>query len=291
MVELISIIQQSYQTLFIFAKLFMLSSSEIEIILNDLLTLHGYDFTYYSKESLSRRINKIYRLEAFQSFVDFRNKIKHDLKYIDHLINRLTVNVTEMFRDPEFYLTIRNEVLPKLAEQSHLKIWHAGCSSGEEVYSMAIILQECGLLEKTTLYATDINVKVLEKASAGTYSLNLLSLYETKYKLAGGKSNFTEYYEITSGGGKMVPSIGKQIVFSHHNLAMDAYFNKFDIILCRNVLIYFDKPLQTKVLNLFDMCLNPCSYLALGEKETIRFTSIENKYSSIGAGKIWKKLR
>lgn len=291
MVELIRAIQQSYQTLFIFAKYFMLSFNEIEIVLDDLLTLHGYDFTYYSKESLLRRINKIYRLEAFKSFVDFRNKIKYDSNYIDHLINRMTVNVTEMFRDPEFYLSLRNEVLPHLAQQSHIKIWHAGCSTGEEVYSMAIILHECGLLEKTTLYATDINLKVLEKASAGTYSLSLLSLYETKYKLSGGTNNFTDYYEVTSSGGKLIPSLGKQMVYSHHNLAMDAYFNKFDIILCRNVLIYFDKPLQTKVLNLFDMCLNPSSFLALGEKETIRFTSIENKYASIGAGKIWKKLR
>ncbi len=267
----------------------MLTNNEIDLLIEDLLTLHGYDFTYYSKESLTRRLNKIFRLEGYSSFNEFRDKIKFDALYIDHLINRMTVNVTEMFRDPSFFLKLKEEVLPKLANRQAIKIWHAGCSSGEEVYSMAILLHELDLLKKTTIYATDINLKVLEKAKAGIFSSNLMLLYETKYKLSGGTKNLTSYYTNTEGGEKLNSMFSERMVFLHHNLAMDAYFNKFDLIVCRNVIIYFDKLLQEKVLSLFDMCLNPDSFLALGEKETIRFSNIEKKYMSIGPEKVWKK--
>lgn len=268
----------------------MLKNEDINRLLTDLLGIYGYDFTYYSKESLSRRLNKIYNREGFKSFEEFRNKILLDADYIEHLVNRITVNTTEMFRDTNFFKDLREHVLPIIANRPQIKIWHAGCSSGEEVYSMAILLHECGLLHKSTLFASDINLRSLEKARLGVFPLSLLQLYEHKYIAAGGTGNFSEYYNVCLPGGKMDAMFREKIVFTHHNLATDAYFGKFDVIVCRNVVIYFEKKLQYKAFRLFNLSLSPGSFLALGEKETIRFSPIEDKYTQLGTERIWKKI-
>lgn len=267
----------------------MLNDEDIDRILSELLHTHGYDFTFYSRESLKRRLNKLYRLEKYSSPEVYLHKIHNDPSYIEHLVNRITVSVTEMFRDAEFFAELRSKVLPELAHRKQIKIWHAGCSSGEEVYSMAILLQEAGLLERSTLYGTDINRRVLDKAGQGAYPLSLLRLYENKYLASGGQHSLTDYYKPQGEQGVFHHSIRKHMLFSEHNLATHTGIEQTDLILCRNVVIYFDRELQRRVIELFDHCLLADSFLALGEKESIAVSSIAKTYQSLGKQKIWKK--
>jgi chemotaxis protein methyltransferase CheR len=172
----------------------MIRDEEVEILLADMLDTYGYDFHDYSKASLKRRIDRLFTLDKFPSFAEFRYRIKNDEAYLKRFVEEITVNVTEMFRDPSFYQTLQKEVLPKLATYPLIRIWHAGCSTGEEVYSMAILLHEAGLLQKSLLYATDINPDVLEKAKEGIFPLSQMKQYSENYLAAGGKSAFSEYY-------------------------------------------------------------------------------------------------
>jgi chemotaxis protein methyltransferase CheR len=267
----------------------MLNNTEINILLRDLLELYYYDFTYYSRDSFTRRVNRLFKLEKFQSFEEFRNKLKSDKTYIDHFIDRITVNVTEMFRDTNFFKELRSRVIPELAYRPNIKVWHAGCSTGEEVYSFAILLHEAGLLQKSEIYATDINPHVLTKARAGLFPISLMQLYAKNYLLTGGEKEFSSYYTTTPLGEQFDEIFSSRMTFSSHSLASDGFFNRFDLIICRNVLIYFDKELQTRAFQLFDISMAPNSFLALGEKETIKFSSISNKYTQFGPEKIWKK--
>lgn len=261
----------------------------IDLLINDVFELYGYDFTGYSMASLKRRISRLYALDKFPSFAEFRYKLKHDKDYFRRFIEEITVNVTEMFRDPTFYTALRNDLLPKLGTHPYIRIWHAGCSTGEEVYSMAIMLKEANLLSKSIIYATDINTNVLEKARTGIFPLSQMKLYSENYISAGGHSDFSSYYTANYEGAKFDESLKKQIVFSAHNLVSDSSFNEFHLIICRNVLIYFDKKLQDRVFHLFDKSLGLLSYLALGSKETIKFSPIHLHYKQIGKEKIWKK--
>jgi len=268
----------------------MLNDTEITTILKDLLDLYHYDFTYYSRESFKRRINRLYKLEKYQSFETFRYRISTDKNYIDHFIDRITVNVTEMFRDHNFFKALRKFVLPELSKRPQIRIWHAGCSTGEEVYSIAILLHEAGLLERSEIYATDINPQVLTKARSGTFPVSLTQLYAKNYILAGGEKNFSSYFTTTPFGEKFDERFGSRMMFLSHSLANDGYINRFDLILCRNVLIYFDKELQERAFDLFNASMGPNSFLALGEKETIKFSGIESKFKQIETEKIWRKL-
>lgn len=270
-------------------KLPMLSDTEINIILKDLLELYYYDFTYYSRESFKRRINRLFKLEKYQSFDQFRTKLRTDKNYIDHFIDRITVNVTEMFRDHNFFRELRAQILPELARRPVIRVWHAGCSTGEEVYSVAILLHEAGLLQKSEIFATDINPHVLTKARRGIFPVSLMQLYAKNYLLAGGEKDFTSYYSTTPQGEKFNDSFSSRMTFSSHSLASDGYINRFDLIVCRNVLIYFDKELQNRAFQLFDVSMGPNSFLALGEKETIKFSGIAAKFKQLGTEKIWKK--
>ncbi|WP_317898869.1 CheR family methyltransferase [Aurantibacillus circumpalustris] len=267
----------------------MLNDEEINIILKDLLELYYYDFNYYSRDSFKRRINRLFKLEKFQSFSEFRNRLRTDKSYIDHFIDRITVNVTEMFRDVNFFKELRKEVIPKLAKRPFIKVWHAGCSTGEEVYSVAILLHEAGLLEKSEIYATDINPHVLTKARAGIFPVSLMQLYSKNYSLSGGENNFNSYYTTTPLGEKFNNTFSSRMTFSSHSLANEGYIKHFDLIVCRNVLIYFDKALQERAFQLFNISMSPNSFLALGEKETIKFSGIALKYTQLGTEKIWKK--
>lgn len=267
----------------------MLNNKEINIILKDLLELYYYDFTYYSRDSFTRRINRLFKLEKFQSFEEFRDKLKSDKTYIDHFIDRITVNVTEMFRDTSFFKELKNRVIPELANRPKIKIWHAGCSTGEEVYSVAILLHEAGLLQKSEIHATDINPHVLTKARAGIFPISLMQLYAKNYLLIGGKNDFSTYYKTIPSGEKFNEFFSSRMTFSSHSLASDGFFNRFDLIICRNVLIYFDKELQSRAFQLFDISMGPNCFLALGEKETLKFSNIATKFSQFGSEKIWRK--
>jgi len=268
----------------------MLNDPDINIILKDLLDLYYYDFTYYSRESFKRRINRLYKLEKFQSFDEFRTKLRLDKNYIDHFIDRITVNVTEMFRDPNFYKALRHDIIPELARRPVIRVWHAGCSTGEEVYSVAILLHEAGLLEKSELHGTDINPHVLTKARAGIFPVSLTQIYKKNYLLAGGEKDFCSYFTTTPQGEKFSDAFGSRMTFSSHSLANEGYINRFDLIVCRNVLIYFETELQDRAFQLFDISMGTNSFLALGEKETIKFSKVAKKFKQLGAEKIWKKL-
>ncbi|MGN6617017.1 MAG: CheR family methyltransferase [Ilyomonas sp.] len=264
---------------------------QIEIIINDLLEIYGYDFSNYTRASLKRRINRLFSMDRFPSFAEFRYKVKSDKSYLNRVVEAISVNVTEMFRDPSFYKTIREQILNTLATYPHIRIWHAGCSTGEEVYSMAIMLEEAGILHKSLLYATDINPEVLAKARSGIFPLSAMKEYSENYILSGGKADFSNYYIAQYDRVRFDERFNSRMIFSTHNLVSDSSFNEFQLILCRNVLIYFDQYLQNRVLNLFDQSLESFGYLALGSKETLKFSSIVHKYRQIdNREKIWRKI-
>ena len=257
--------------------------------MNDLLETYGYDFTDYSKASLKRRINRLYSLDKFPSFAEFRFRIRKDEDYLKRFVEEITVNVTEMFRDPSFYKVLRSEVLPVLATYPLIRIWHAGCSTGEEVYSMAILLQEANLLHKSLLYATDINPDVLEKAKDGIFPLAPMKQYSENYIDGGGRMDFSTYYTTRYDRVKFDRNLSRNMIFATHNLVSDRSFNEFQLIICRNVMIYFDKVLQDKVLQLFHHSLDSLGFLALGSKETLRFWPMADQYKQWGKEKIWRK--
>jgi chemotaxis protein methyltransferase CheR len=213
-----------------------------------------------------------------------------DRDYFKRFVEEITVNVTEMFRDPLFYKTIREQVLPQLATKPFIRIWHAGCSTGEEVYSMAILLHEANLLRKSLIYATDINPEVLMKAKSGIFPLSYLRQYSENYILSGGRQDFSSYYSANYGSAKFNELLSERMIYSTHNLVSDGSFNEFHLIMCRNVFIYFDKNLQQRVFQLFDSSLETLGYLALGSKETLKFSSISPKYKQIDKEKLWRKI-
>lgn len=268
---------------------FAINDTQLEMLLSMVLDKWGYDFGEYSRASLKRRVNRLYMLDKFPSFAEFGYRVQNDSDYVKRFIEEVTVNVTEMFRDPLFYKSLRENIIPFLATHPLIRIWHAGCSTGEEVYSMAILLEEAGVLHKSLLYATDINPDVLAKASKGIFPLNAMKQYSENYVSSGGRKDFSEYYTANYNHAKFDESLSRKMIFSVHNLVSDRSFNSFQLILCRNVLIYFDKELQDKVLRLFDDSLDQLGYLALGSKETLRFTSISKKYVPAGKEKIWRK--
>ena len=269
----------------------MIEDIELETFINDVYEYYGFDLGGYSRASLKRRVSRIMNPDGFSSFYDFLSKVKYDADYYKRAIDELTVNVTEMFRDPSFYKVLRNEILPLLATKPFIRIWHAGCSSGEEVYSMAILLQEAGLLHKSILYATDINTKVLESAKKGIFPLRMMKDYSENYRDSGGQEDFSNYYIANYGNVKFSEDLIKKMVFSQHNLVSDTSFNEFDMIFCRNVLIYFDNELQTRVINLFDQSLAVLGFLALGTKETIKYSIAEGKYKQVKKEKLWRKIK
>lgn len=262
----------------------------MEMLLKDISHLYGYDFTQYSKASLKRRLNRICMLDKFTSFAELRHRLIHDSVYLSRFIEEITVNVTEMFRDPHFYATLRHHILPVLRTYPFIRIWVAGCSTGEEAYSLAILLKETDLFNKTLIYATDINPSVLEKASKGIFPLNQMKQYSRNYILSGGNRDFSSYYMSMYDVVKFNSDLSSKMIFSTHNLVSDSSFNEFQLILCRNVLIYFDKDLQNKVFKLFDDSLQPLGFLALGAKETLRFSNVEHRYKQWNEDKIWKKI-
>lgn len=269
----------------------MINDRELEVLINEMHEYYGYDFSGYSLASFKRRIDRLYNLDGFKSFTELLSKVRSDEEYFRRMVEEITVNVTEMFRDPLFYKTLRTELLPVLATKPFIRIWHAGCSTGEEVYSMAIILKEANLLHKSLLYATDLNPTVLETARKGVFPLRMMKQYSENYMASGGKQDFSHYYTALYGFAKFSEELSGKMVFSQHNLVSDRSFNEFDLILCRNVMIYFDKELQDRALELFDDSLAKLGYLALGTKETIKFSHLKQRYEQLNKEKIWKKIK
>ncbi|MDM1296402.1 protein-glutamate O-methyltransferase CheR [Sphingobacterium sp. N143] len=268
----------------------IIKDDEIDILLEDIYQRYGYDFMQYSRASIKRRINRIMTNDRFASFAELRFALKDNTEFLQHFIEEITVNLTEMFRDPLFFKQLREEVLPQLGTYPLIRIWVAGCSSGEEAYSIAILLKEAHILHKSLIYATDINPRVLEIAKKGIYPLRHIKSFSESYIESGGKEDFSNYYTANYDWVKFNAELKQKMILSAHNLVSDTSFNSFQLIICRNVLIYFNKELQERVFHLFDASLENLGYLALGSKETIRFSGIQHNYTAIGDQKIWKKL-
>ncbi|MBN3874419.1 MAG: protein-glutamate O-methyltransferase CheR [Nostoc sp.] len=268
-----------------------LEDIEIHLLLEGLYQYYGYDFRDYALSSLKRRIQGFMQLEGLANVSALQEQLLHNRAYLERFLLALTVNVTSMFRDPSFYNTFRNQVIPFLQTYPFIRIWHAGCSTGEEVYSMAILLQEEGLYHRCRIYATDMNEKVLQNAKSGIFSLKLMQEYTHLYLKAGGKKSFSEYYTAAYDNAIFRASLRENVVFAQHNLATDSSFNEFNVILCRNVLIYFNQVLQKRVHELFYNSLCTFGILGLGRQESIRFTPYEQYYEEIIKGeKIYKKI-
>ena len=268
-----------------------IGEAEAEELVAAIYDASGYDFSNYSTPSLYRRLQRFIDLKKINNLPDFIDQLHNDNILLNEFIEEITVNVTEMFRDPYFFNTIKKEVLPQLKELPSIKIWHAGCSTGEEPYSMAITLKEAGILDKSIIYATDINQTVLQTAAKGKYSIDLVKSYESNYKESELKGNFADYYDVVEGSMIIKEELRNKIIYSTHNLVTDSGFNKFDLIICRNVLIYFNKQLQDQILQTFYNSLNSHGFLALGSKETIMFSSIEKTMDTYNSQfRIWRKM-
>ena len=267
-----------------------ISDEQVETLISDVLEQYGYDFTGYSRASLKRRLLRLYALDKMVSFAEFRYKVSNDSFYFKRFVEQITVNVTEMFRDPTFYKALRYKVFPNLGTYPFIRIWLAGCSTGEEAFSIAIMLKELNLLHKSLIYATDLNPTVLEKAAQGMFPLSQMKHYSENYIASGGTKDFSSYYSANYSLAKFDHDLRAKMIFSTHNLVSDHSFNEFQLILCRNVLIYFDRDLQFKVLQLFDNSLEGLGYLALGTKETTDFSPISKRYKRLETEKIWRKI-
>jgi chemotaxis protein methyltransferase CheR len=265
---------------------------EIELLLEGIFRHYGFDFRAYAYASIRRRLWKRIEEEGLSSVSALQERVLHEPALMEKLLLDLSINVTAMFRDPSFYVTFREHVVPLLRTYPFIRIWHAGCSTGEEVYSMAMLLREEGLYDRSRIYATDINEVVLARAKAGIFPLERMQEYTENYMRAGGKRSFSEYYTAKYGGALFDQSLTKNVVFSQHNLVTDRSFSEFNVILCRNVLIYFDKTLQSKVHSLFYDSLAMFGVLVLGSKETLRFMAHEECYEQMAPPeKIFRKVR
>ena len=268
-----------------------LEDIEIQLLLEGAYRHYGYDFREYAPASLKRRIGDLMRDEKVSSISQLQDRILHDPTCFERFIVALTVNVTSMFRDPNFYLTFRTKVVPLLKTYPFVRIWHAGCSTGEEVYSMAIVLTEEGIYDRCRIYATDLNEAVLKRAREGIYSLDYMQSYVSNYVKAGGRTAFSEYYVADNDSAIFRSSLRRNVVFSQHNLVTDRSFNEFNVILCRNVLIYFNQTLQNRVHQLLYESLGKFGVLGLGHKETITFTPHENSYEVLEEGeKLYRRV-
>jgi chemotaxis protein methyltransferase CheR len=268
-----------------------LEDIEIQLLLEGVYRYWGYDFRNYALSSLKRRIYHFMKKEGCTSISNLQALVLHNREFLEKFLLSLTVNVTSMFRDPSFYLALKKEVIPLLRTYPFIRIWHAGCSTGEEVYSMAILLEEENLYQRCRIYATDFDEAVLQKAKSGIFPLKAMQDYSSLYLKAGGNKSLSEYYTAGYDSAIMRASLRQNIIFAQHNLATDSSFNEFHIIVCRNVLIYFNQTLQQRVHELFYHSLCQFGILGLGKQESIRFTTYDQKYQEILKGeKLYRRL-
>ena len=268
-----------------------LEDIEIGLLLEGLYRAHGFDFREYSRSSIKRRILELMRAEKLETISAFQDRVLHDPSCLDRFLLGLSVHATAMFRDPSFYLTFRKKVVPLLRTYPTVQIWVAGCSTGEEVYSLAILLEEERLYPKCRIYATDISQSVLRKARDGIFPLAAMRDYTVNYHQAGGTHEFSDYYTAQYDSVIFSAALKNNVVFSEHNLATDGSFNEFQVILCRNVMIYFNKDLQARVHNLLYDSLSMFGVFGLGNKESLKFTPRAAFYEHLNENdKLYRKV-
>jgi chemotaxis protein methyltransferase CheR len=264
---------------------------ELELLLEAAYRQYGYDFRNYARTSLRRRITKLMREESINTISALQDRVLHDAAAWDRFLQGISVSVSAMFRDPHFFLAFRRRAVPMLRTYPFIRIWQAGCSLGEEAYTLAILLEEEGLYDRSLIYATDINESTLRQAREGIYSAELMQKYTQNYMLAGGERAFSEYYTARYEFAIMRPSLQRNIVFSQHNLVSDGPFNEFNVILCRNVMIYFNRALQERTHSLFHSSLATFGILGLGARESMRFMPQEPYYEQIEPGeKLYRRV-
>jgi len=264
---------------------------ELALLLEGVYRRYGFDFREYAPASLRRRVWRRVHAEGLGTVSALQDKLLHDPACMERLLLDLSINVTAMFRDPTFYLRFREKVVPLLRTYPFTRIWVAGCSTGEEVYSLAILLLEEGLYDRARIYATDINESVLDRARSGVFPLDKMREYTQNYIKAGGARAFSEYYLAKYDGAQFQRSLVDNVVFAQHNLVSDRSFNEFNVVVCRNVMIYFDRALQDRVHRLFYESLMTFGVLALGAKESIKFSPFEDCYEELDATeRLYKKV-
>ncbi|WP_206109190.1 protein-glutamate O-methyltransferase CheR [Paenibacillus sp. HB172176] len=263
---------------------------EIDLLLEGIFRTSGYDFRNYLRSSLRRRIRHRLEMDRASSITALLEKTIHEEGFLEKFLEDFSIKVTEMFRDPAFFLAFRREVAPFLQQFDKLRIWHAGCATGEEVYSMAILLQEEGLLERSTIYATDMSKTAIAMAKEGRFPLKRMQSYTKNYLQAGGDQEFSAYYSTNHAYASFHPSMKKHMTFAQHNLATDGSFNEFHVILCRNVLIYFNPELQARAHHILYESLSSQGFLALGNKESF-ISGHKTDFEEINAEeRIYRKL-
>jgi chemotaxis protein methyltransferase CheR len=265
---------------------------EIELLLTAIERRYGYDFRNYSGASLRRRIHRAVEREGVRAISELQSRILHDPYCMHRFVTSVAVCATSMFRDASFYLSMRRTVIPLLRTYPFIRIWHAGCATGEEVYSMAILLEEEGIYDRCRLYATDLSDDLLDRAQTGIYPLDKIRNYTTNYHRAGGTGEFSAYYTADHKNAILRPSLKRNIVFSQHNLASDGSFNEFNVILCRNVMIYFDSELRGRVHELLYASLGMFGVLGVGMKESLLATPHEDRYQALDASvRLYQRMR
>lgn len=254
---------------------------EIDLLVEGIRRRWGYDFREYAQASRRRRIVSRLVAEGVPTVTALLERVLHDHEAMERLLAALTVHTTAMFRDPGFYVAFREQVVPILRTYPFIRIWCAGCSTGEEVHSLAILLAEEGLSERSRIYATDLSPTVLDQARAGVYPLGAMKEWTGNYLSAGGTATFSDYYVAREQSAIFLPALRANVVFAQHNLVTDASFNEFQVILCRNVMIYFNRQLQERVHELLHASLIRLGYLVLGRKESLRFSGHEGAYEVV----------
>jgi len=263
---------------------------EFDLLLEAIWRRYGYDFRAYARATIERRTLQFLSGTGFATIAELIPKVLHDADFFSRLARQFSIPVTEMFRDPLVYRSLRENVVPLLRTWPHIKIWHAGCASGEEAYSMAILFKEEGLFERTTLYATDFNDEVLELAREGIYDLDKLKEAIRNYQAAGGTASLSDYFHAAYNAAAMDASLRERIVFSNHNLMADGVFGEMHLIVCRNVLIYFNRELQNRALGLFTDSLVHGGFLCIGTKEDLQFSSVAEHYEVLDCkARIYRK--
>lgn len=268
-----------------------LETIEMNLLLEAVYQRSGYDFRNYAKAHLRRRLRHRMNISGCESFAEMQHRVLHVPEFLGDLLFDLSITTTEMFRDPEFYRAFRERVVALLDTYPSLKIWHAGCATGEEVYSIAILLSEAGMYGKCRIYATDMNERALDGARRGIFPLDRMREYTRNYQQAGGAQHFSDYYTASYGSAMFAQELKNNMVFSRHNLVTDHAFGEMNVVLCRNVMIYFDKPLKARVLTLFRDSLVRKGFLCLGTKESLKFSEVEKDFSAVDLrAKIFQKV-
>jgi chemotaxis protein methyltransferase CheR len=258
-----------------------LENLELDLLLEGVFRCYGYDFRNYARASLKRRVQHRMKIDSIESCSELLTRVLHDREHFDRLLQDLSISVTEFFRDPAFYRSIRETVVPVLRTFAFTKIWHAGCATGEEAYSMAILLAEEGLLSRTRIYATDYNNACLETARQAIYPTESIESVEERYRATGGNGSLHDYFSVGYGALKIRDDLRRPILFAHHNLASDRSFGEMNLVICRNVLIYFDANLQGRVLRLLDESLCRRGFLGIGPKESLRSSNVQERFEPI----------